>query len=143
VLAIVGGTGITGAFSLADWWIPQQCTTSQTQQRLKIIWSIRDIKMADIAEIRALRQRLRSTKQTAELQIHVSSLSGRLQPGLVLDNFIEAQPHGGSTFVYISGPEGLANGAEVACIKQQRQLRVRRQQHGSGRLSWHNATFTV
>jgi hypothetical protein len=72
-----------------------------------------------------------------------SSLSGRLQHELVLNNFIEAQPHGGSTFVYISGPEGLANGAEVACIKQQRELRVRRQQHGSGELSWHNATFTV
>ena len=144
MLAIVGGTGITGALSLADWWITRQTTTSQTSQRLKIVWSVRDVKMMDIAEIRALQERFQSVKQTAELQIHVSSQSGRLQPGFVLETFVEAQSgSGGSTFVYISGPEGLAAGAEAACIQQKKRLRARHQQCGNGELSWHNATFTV
>ena len=100
--------------------------------------------MADIAEIHALRQRLRSVQQAADLQIHISSQSGRLQPGLVLDNFIEAQSSSvKSTFVYISGPEGLAFGAEAACVQQKRRQRSSRRQNGDKGISWHNATFTV
>jgi ferric-chelate reductase len=144
VLAIVGGTGTTGALSLADLWTSQQRTTSQTQQCLKIVWSIRDIKMADLAEIRALQERFSSLKQSAELQIHVSSQSGRLQPGRSLDDFVEAQPDSaGSTFVYISGPEGLATSAEAACVRRQRRTCARLRENGNGELSWHNATFTV
>jgi ferric-chelate reductase len=137
----VGGTGITGALSLADWWLSQQSTTLDTQQRFKIVWSIRDVKMADLAEIRTLQDRLQRVQHTADIQIHVSSQSGRLQPGLIVDNFVEAQQDSaGSTFVYISGPEGLATGAEEACVRQKRRLR---QQNGTKEITWHNATFTV
>jgi ferric-chelate reductase len=144
VIAIVGGTGITGALSLANWWISRQCTTPPTKQRLKIVWSVRDIKMADIAEIHAFQERLQNLEQIADLQIHVSSQSGRLSPGLVLDNFMEARPDAAdNTFVYISGPEGLAADAETACVRQKRQLSANRQQNGRKEISWHNATFTV
>ena len=61
--------------------------------------------------------------------------------GAVVDNFIEAQKNSaGSTFVYISGPEGLAAGAEQACVRQKRRLR---QQNGTKEVAWHNATSTV
>lgn len=97
--------------------------------------------MADLAEIRTLRDRLQRVQHTADIQIHVSSQSGRMQPGLIVDNFVEAQQDSaGSTFVYISGPEGLATGAEEACIRQKRRLR---QQNGTKGITWHNATFTV
>jgi len=100
--------------------------------------------MADLAEIRSLQERFSSVKQIAELYIHDSSQSGRLQPALILDNFINAQSDsGGSTFVYISGPEGLAASAEAACVQQHRRMRASRQQNDNGELSWHNATFTV
>jgi ferredoxin-NADP reductase len=144
VLAIVGGTGITGALSLGNWWISQQSTTPLTKQRLKVVWSVRDIKMADIAEVHAFQERLLTLDRTADLEIHVSSQSGRLLPGSVLDNFIEAQPDSAdSTFVYISGPEGLAAGAETACIRQQKQLRASSYHNRRKEISWHNATFTV
>jgi ferric-chelate reductase len=144
VLAIVGGTGITGALSLANWWMSRQSTTPPTKSRLKIVWSIRDINMADVAEIHAFRQRLQNLEHTADLQIHVSSQSGRLLPGLVLDNFIEAWSGSvDNTFVYISGPEGLAAAAETACVQQKRQLSASRQETGRREISWHNATFTV
>jgi ferric-chelate reductase len=121
VLAIVGGTGITGALSLANWWISRQSTTTLTKQRLKIVWSVRDIKMADITEVHAFQERLQ-----------------------VLDSFIEAQPDSAdNTFVYISGPEGLAAGAETACVQQKKQLRASRQQDRKKEISWHNATFTI
>lgn len=137
----MGGTGITGALSLADWWLAQQSTTLETQQRFKIVWSVRDIKMADLAEIRTLRDRLQRVQHTADIQIHVSSQSGRMQPGLIVDNFVEAQQDSaGSTFVYISGPEGLATSAEEACVRQKRRLL---QQNGTKEITWHNATFTV
>lgn len=126
MIAIVGGTGITGALSLANWWISRHCTIPPTKPRLKIVWSIRDIKTADIAEIYALQEHLQNLEQTADLQIHVSSQSGRLLPGPVLDSFIEVRPDsaGKNTFVYISGPEGLAAAAETACVRQKRQLRA-------------------
>jgi ferric-chelate reductase len=144
VLAIVGGTGITGALSLANWWISRQSTTTLTKQRLKIVWSVRDIKMADITEVHAFQERLQTLERTADLQIHVSSRSGRLLPGSVLDSFIEAQPDSAdNTFVYISGPEGLAAGAETACVQQKKQLRASRQQDRKKEISWHNATFTI
>ena len=137
----MGGTGITGALSLADWWLSQQSTTLEAQQRFKIVWSVRDVKMSDLEDIRVLQDRIQRVEHTAGIQIHVSSQSGRLQPGLVVDNFIEAQnTSAGSTFVYISGPEGLAAGAEEACVRQKRRLR---QQNATKEIAWHNATFTV
>jgi ferredoxin-NADP reductase len=132
VIAIVGGTGITGALSLANWWISRQYpTTTPSKPRLKIVWSVRDIKMADIAEIHAFRERLQTLEQTADLQIHVSSQLGRLLPESVLDD------------LYISGPEGLATSAEDACVRQKRLLRASRQPNRRKEISWHNATFTV
>lgn len=105
------------------------------------MWSIRHVKTADFVEIRTLHDRLQRAKHTADIQIHVSSQSGRMQPGPVVDNFVEAQQDSaGSTFVYISGPEGLATGAEEACIRQKRRLR---KQNGTNEITWHNATFTV
>lgn len=137
----MGGTEITGALSLADWWLSQQSTTLEAQQRFKIVWSVRDVKMADLAEIRTLQDRLQRVEHSAEIQIHVSSQSSRLQPGLVVDNFIEAHNTSArSTFVYISGPEGLAASAEEACVRQKRRLR---QQNGTKEIAWHNATFMV
>lgn len=145
MIAIVGGTGITGALSLANWWISRQYpTTTPSKPRLKIVWSVRDIKMADIAEIHAFRERLQTLEQTADLQIHVSSQLGRLLPESVLDDFIETRPDStDNTFVYISGPEGLATSAEDACVRQKRLLRASRQPNRRKEISWHNATFTV
>lgn len=125
-----------------DWY-----TASPHKQHLQIVWSIRHAKTADIAEIHTLQKRLqRSVKQpSANLEIHESSVSHRLQPNLILGNFMNAQddPNGGGTFVYISGPAGLAADAEAACIEQKRQLRAKHRQGANGEISWHNATFTL
>jgi NAD(P)H-flavin reductase len=100
--------------------------------------------MADIAEVHAFQERLQNLEQTADLHIHVSSQSGRLLPGPVLDTFMEARPDSAhNTFVYISGPEGLAAATETACIRQKRQLMASRQQNGKKEISWHNATFVL
>jgi ferric-chelate reductase len=144
VLAIVGGTGITGALSLANWWITQQSAPDPVQQRLKIIWSIRDTDMADIVEIKMLQERFRTTESRANLEIHISSQSGRMDPAALLQEFLESQTDlEGNTFVYISGPRGLAAGAEAGCVQQKGRLNSRHAHGGKKELEWYNASFEI
>ena len=78
--------------------------------------------------------------RTADVDNH-AHLPSCIMSGAFVDNFIEAQKDSaGGTFVYISGPEGFAAGAEQACVRQKRRLR---QQNGTKEIAWHNATFTV
>ena len=129
---------------MADGWLSRQNTASPHHQRVQIVWSIRTAKTAEITEIHTLRKRLQSLKQTANLEIHDSSTLGRLDPNLVLNKFMEAQGNTeGRSFVYISGPAGLAAAAEAACIERKKQVRAKYQQGAHREISWHNATFTL
>lgn len=142
LIAIVGGTGITGALSLADWWLSQKSPRNGVHGHLRIIWTIRERTMADLAEIHALQAAMKaSTEHKASLQIHVSSETGRLDPNEAIEELLSGLE--GRAFVYISGPEGLSAGVEDACV---RIKRTKARHHVGGpplELVSYLASFTV
>jgi hypothetical protein len=98
--------------------------------------------MADIAEVQALRES--HSTANIDLQIHVSSQLGHMNPEAVLDDFVKSQPGStGNTFVYVSGPEGLTSAAETACVKQKRLLRASRGTGTINEFDWYSASFAV
>lgn len=134
MLAIVGGTGITGALSIARWWAATHGPSRD--KTLRIVWSVRDKAMAQLQEVSDITQLLVPFAK-AEVVVHVSNVDGRLDLEHEIKLAAEASAR---TFVYISGPGGFSADAENACWIQKRTCE-RSGEHGT--LDWYIASYAV
>ena len=127
VVCIVGGTGVTGANSLALWWLENR--TKEPHARFLLIWTVRHRETANLREWQDLEQRMMSA-ENMQLRLHISSENGRLDVEDALRaEFSSAIPNsgqaetGGKAWVYVSGPAGLLSKAENASVDLKRELR--------------------
>ncbi|KAM0326747.1 hypothetical protein ACHAQA_006620 [Verticillium albo-atrum] len=134
IVCIVGGTGITGAYSLARWWLDTVSATT----RFTLIWTVRHREMAMIREwqeLEAAAQPLPNMRVTA----HISSQDGRLdatqalQQALARDQLMVGSSEGGA-WVYSSGPDALLGATERACAQVKKD--IRRNIRGRGADTW-------
>ena len=153
ILCIVGGTGMTGAYSLAIWWL--ETRASDEDSTFTFVWSVRDQDTVSLQEWQKLKDIAASTPRL-ELVAHVSSKNGRLDPVLHVNCALgidgasaDTNPVGekevapkGSVWVYSSGPDGLINATEDACVKARRTIRSGNQTP-IGDISWYMAKWEV
>ena len=144
VLCLVGGTGITGALSLAQVWRQQRA--SERNARFRIVWTIRTVEAAQIDELEDLRRLVDTGCTNIDVVTHVSSQAGRINPMGCLQSFFGsaasdkgATQHIGESkasdahrhdmredavgWVYCSGPGGLLEAADAACLDLRREIR--------------------
>ncbi|KAH7196491.1 uncharacterized protein B0J16DRAFT_390408 [Fusarium flagelliforme] len=140
VVCIVGGSGITGALSLAHWWLE----TRPAKTRFDLIWTVRHRETARLAEWQNLEQ-VAKTVSDLTVTAHVSSENGRLDAGQALRQALSGRRTGGSGWVYSSGPPALLSATERACVEFQKK-------HGAKHnekdwtvqdLSWYMARWEV
>lgn len=152
VICIVGGTGLTGAYSLALWWLRHRSQEAGAQ--FQLVWTVRYHDTTNIREWRELEDMTASTPQVS-LQVHVSSESRRIDT----ERYLRAMLMTGSgssivpemrrkAWVYVSGPEGLLSSTEVACLAVRRNIRDARKQKNSQTwpvtdLDWYSAKWEV
>ena len=160
ILLLAGGTGVTGALSIANWWAAKYNGESPKQRCLRLIWSTRgqaDWQLQEVEELRRIVQEC----PNMELVLHDSTKSGRIDPQSALSDFLgpvasqstsstlgweEAKSQKeGTAWTYVSGPEGLMKSAEAACVRQQISLRKAGKTNATGisDLSWYISNFTV
>ncbi|KAK3713326.1 hypothetical protein LTR37_008518 [Vermiconidia calcicola] len=127
VLCIVGGTGLTGAYSMALWWLENR--TRDARANFTLIWTVRHRGTAELSEWRELEKRV-SGVENIQLRLHVSSESGRMDANRTLreecsssETSREAVLTGRKGWVYVSGPAGLLNMTESACVDLEYELR--------------------
>jgi ferric-chelate reductase len=148
IVCIVGGTGITGASSLARWWLE----TVSFANRFTLIWTVRRREMAMVREWQELEEMARP-QHNMSVNIHVSSEDGRLDALLALQRALgrdrrSNRPAGGSAWVYSSGPDSLLGATERACVEVKKNLRASRDGRGPGAwtvedMSWYMARWEV
>lgn len=142
VLLVVGGSGITGALSISNWWESRFGSTTSRTKSLRLVWTVRTLEVTEVEEVQQLQAVIR-TKVNMEFTIHVSSQYGHLNCSEELNKTISTEDHGGSVWVYASGPDGLLLDMEDAC------QRISGLQVGKGgpaqrkRLSWYIADWTA
>ncbi|KAF5002983.1 hypothetical protein FDECE_10457 [Fusarium decemcellulare] len=154
IICIVGGTGITGAYSLVMGWLKIRAATGNS--KFTLVWTMKQREMANLREWTELEAIAASTPNLT-LHTHVSSESGRLNPltqirqALALNDVGATVAHDSSTtegaaWIYSSGPDGLLRATETACIEARRQVR----EIGKGRsrasvkdVNWYIATWEV
>jgi ferric-chelate reductase len=136
VLCIVGGTGLTGAYSLALWWAENR--SKQLSSSFSLIWSVRHAETARLREWIGL-EKMVSEIPNMSLNLQVTSEQGRLKAGNVLRSCLGREKDEAPAtetrrraWVYISGPEGLLSAVESACIDI--QLEIRRARNGTADL---------
>ena len=117
VLLIAGGTGITGALSIANWWAAIYGSTESMSKSLRLIWTIRVPNTVLVREVQEL-QALMAATSNMHFGVHVSSHAGHLDPERQLNDFLRGDTQNGRAWVYASGPEGLLASVEAACVKQ-------------------------
>ena len=140
VLLLAGGTGITGAISIAQWWASRSRDALAPSRTLHLIWTVRDGGVARVKEVDDVRI-LAEHMSNMTVDIHVSSEAGRLLPNVEIDRFINSKQQGGERcWVYASGPTGLLKDAETACIEQ-RKLLGRKGKGGS--IDWYVASYST
>ncbi|KAK4579800.1 hypothetical protein LTR86_000001 [Recurvomyces mirabilis] len=123
LLLIVGGTGITGAISIANWWADNYGSRTDESRSLRLIWSVRTEDEVHLREIQDL-QITMAVFRNMETAIHVSGRQGRLHPGNELSRFLASRAGTHiDAWVYVSGPDGLLAAAEAACVEQAKHLR--------------------
>lgn len=126
IICIVGGTGLTGAYSLALWWLKHR--QQDPNARFVLIWTVRHRETARLREWQELEERLTHAEGRIRLQIHVSSESGRIDAMDSLRSVLarsdeKDRASGQSAWVYISGPAGLLDQAEDACVQLESDLK--------------------
>jgi len=126
VVCVVGGTGLTGAYSLARWWY-QHCSSEQ-DAHFTLIWTARAREAFDLEEWIELIEMCASSPNMS-LQAHCTTESGRLDISTELRNMFardaEKEPKvDGSAWVYASGPNGLLTAVSDACVDLEAELRV-------------------
>ncbi|CAH0033919.1 unnamed protein product [Clonostachys rhizophaga] len=132
IICIVGGTGITGAYSLAMWWIKARGLTDDS--KFTLIWSIRHEEMAHLKEWQELKA-MAETIHSLNVVEHISSLSERLDPSKCIRQCLELgqecetmriEAHrscaGRVAWVYSSGPDGLISATESACVAARQEI---------------------
>lgn len=145
VVCIVGGTGLTGACSLAVWWAQQRSHDSRS--RFSIIWTVRHGEHARVREWREMISMVDNV-DNMNCTLHVSSENGRMDTAAWLRRTLVAeQPDEGretgatdahpTAWVYVSGPDSLLRNTEAACVKLRRDLR------GMSDLAWYSAKWEV
>ncbi|KAF2679031.1 hypothetical protein K458DRAFT_461829 [Lentithecium fluviatile CBS 122367] len=140
VLLLAGGTGITGAISIAQWWASRSRDALAPSRTLHLIWTVRDggiARVKEVDDVRILAERM----SNMTVDIHVSGEAGRLLPDVEIDRFINSrQQDGERCWVYVSGPTGLLEDAETACVEQ-RKLLGRKEKGGS--IDWYVASYST
>lgn len=147
ILAVVGGTGITGALSLANWFALTHGSSPRTAKSFRLVWTIRKRATEQLREVQELQSLMRATPNM-DFLIHESSSAGRLNAEDTLSGFLrpkDEQPRG-KVWVYVSGPEGLLRSVETACVKHRRSLQTEtRADNGNTAvdLDWYVARWEV
>lgn len=141
IVCLVGGTGLTGAYSMAMWWL--EARSREPNATFSMIWTVRNRDTALLRECRELEDRVSAVGLGKfSLRVHVSSEEGRIDVGEALrqevfastaaaelheeGKAIVSKPMGQSAWIYVSGPEGLVRQAEYACIKLEQEVRASR-----------------
>ena len=122
IICLIGGTGITGALSIADWFLTHRAQDPKAQ--LILLWTVREIETSRLAEWRRLCWATDSAAKFG-VRLHVSSESGRMDVGEEL-RFVLSDCELGDTeaaWVYVSGPAGLLTAAEDACCDIESEMR--------------------
>ena len=125
VVGMVGGTGLTGAYSLALWWL--ECRTSERKSHFTLLWAVQDRRSTQFREWKEL---VHLTEEADNMtikvhELHVSTEDGRLDA----DDFLRTKFWAAekcpkqSTWVYVSGPQGLLNDKGDACVGIGRELK--------------------
>lgn len=152
VICIVGGTGLTGAYSLAMWWLKHRFQDAQAE--FQLVWTVRHNNTINIREWKELEDTVASVPNMT-IRVHVSSESGRIDT----EGYLQETLSTGSrstpvpdmrhkAWVYVSGPESLLSSTEVACLAIRRKVRDRQRQQGShswlvADLEWYSAKWEV
>lgn len=140
IIIMAGGTGVTGALSIGKWWATES-NVSAANKSFSLIWTIRERSMARLAEWEELHSVAEGNANMA-LSIRVSSEDGRFSPDVELGNFIASRRcQEKRIWVYISGPDGLMESAEMACIKYRTVLRSL--ETGRSDLHWYAAKYST
>lgn len=162
VLCVAGGTGITGALCLANWWLSTRAgNAGDRRSKFRLVWSVRNRETAELDEVVELRRRIEETANSG-FRLHVSAGNGRLDAERCLEEFcfdpdrpiLEESKEGtatestrGKTWVYCSGPDGLLEATETACIKVEKEIRrSKKKQAARGRvetLEWYIARWSL
>ncbi|KAK4580038.1 hypothetical protein LTR86_000240 [Recurvomyces mirabilis] len=126
VVCVVGGTGLTGAYSLARWWY--QHRSSEPTAHFTLIWTARARGSFDLEEWTELIEMCASSPNMS-LQAHCTAESGRLDISTELRKIFarDAEKEANieaSAWVYASGPSGLLTAASDACVDLEAELRV-------------------
>ncbi|KAH6687783.1 hypothetical protein F5X68DRAFT_168680 [Plectosphaerella plurivora] len=148
LICIVGGTGITGAYSLARWWL----SAASTAPRFTLIWTVRHREMAVVREWQELEETAQSLPNM-QVTAHISSEHGRLDTLQTLQQALGPSPWmdgrtEGDAWVYSSGPATLLSATEGACVKARKDIRASRRGRGTAAwavrdISWYMARWEV
>lgn len=122
VICLVGGTGVTGALSLAEWYLVHRMQRSKAS--FTIIWTLRNASTALLPEWQHLLLKSSETDGRMRLRTHVSSGSGRLNVAEAIGSELAGHGQvGGSAWLYLSGPADFLRAAEDACCDIEANIR--------------------
>ncbi|KAK5731322.1 hypothetical protein LTR15_001261 [Elasticomyces elasticus] len=119
-LLVAGGSGITGALSIANWWASNHSADRTRVKTLRLVWTVRSAEVARVDEFQQL-QAIMDTREDMAYVVHDSSKGGRLS---CEDEVDRAAACPGKTWVYASGPAGLLADVEKACHVRSGGLRT-------------------
>ncbi|SCN99991.1 uncharacterized protein FFB20_11045 [Fusarium fujikuroi] len=122
ILCIVGGTGVTGAISLARWWLD----AGSANGRFTLIWTVRTSEPLEIKEWADLVD-VATTSRNLDIRSHISSENGRLDTALILREAVEVRnatdtDARGDGWIYSAGPHALVKATERSCIEVRKDL---------------------
>ncbi|KAH7139604.1 hypothetical protein B0J13DRAFT_586227 [Dactylonectria estremocensis] len=156
IICVVGGTGVTGALSLAVWWLKTRAMEPNT--RFTLIWTMRERKMADLREWHQL-EGFAVAVSNLTLVVHVSSEDGRLDPSIHIRQLLwpsqeatglprakDDQIEATTAWVYSSGPDSLIQATETACVEARREMKSSARKAGNStlpKLDWYMAKWEV
>lgn len=152
VICIVGGTGLTGAYSLALWWLRHR--SQDPQAEFQLVWTVRYNNTTNIREWRELEDMVASVTNMT-IRVHVSSESGRIdtegylrQILLIGSRSAPVPDRHHKAWVYVSGPESLLSSTEMACLAIRGKVRDNRRRQDSqpglvADLEWYSAKWEV
>ncbi|KAG8626122.1 hypothetical protein KVT40_006523 [Elsinoe batatas] len=155
VVCVVGGTGITGALSLAERFIElgrtdrlgsdgnsAGCVTS----RMTVTWTLKEAEDADLTDVKDLLRLAQEVGLSLTIRKHLTGPGKqRLDIKSSIEDFLHVS-HGEkdssddtmSTWVYLSGPVKLMEAGETACIGLKKA-----RADGADSLEWYCARWDV
>lgn len=138
----MGGTGITGALSIARWWNARYQMQRQTSKSFRIVWTVRDSKQAEFTDVQEVLKYTQSDPRI-EFCVYDSKQSGRLDAQKELESFLGGMTkRTGRIWLYASGPPGLLDSTQEACLKIQKGLKKKHDGPEGTNLEWHVASYS-